>query len=137
MDGTHHEVGLRFDEFSHGLGKPGQIPLIHLIRIPNFLMRGDKANVREGIDAEERETRWGFSVFDCAEEQFAMMRRRAVLIVGDVGGSHDCEFAENLLEAELWLVVELNGVEEDEKPVGSWGFHGGKKSSDGLVVEVD
>ena len=33
--------------------------------------------------------------------------------------------------------MELGGIKEDEKVVGSWGFCGGEVARDEVVVEVD
>lgn len=86
------------------------------------MVRGNEANVRKGIDAEESETGLRFFEFNVAEEQFPMRWGRRVWVVGDVRGGDECEFVAKLFEAKLRLFVELNGVEEDDNPIGSWGF---------------
>ena len=58
-------------------------------------------------------------------------------LVGNEGLGEKREFGVKGSELELRLVMELDGVEEDEEVVGSWGFCGGEVARDGVVVEVD
>ena len=50
---TDVELGLGLDEIGHQHGRSQEIALIHLLRLLRGLVRSDKADVREGIDAEE------------------------------------------------------------------------------------
>lgn len=86
----------------------------------------------ESIDAEKAEALLGFSEFDVAEEELGPIG--GVLVVGDEGGGDEVELAAEVLEAEFGLVVEVEGVEEDEEGVG---FGGGEEAGEGLVGEVD
>jgi len=89
--------------------------------------------VREGVDAELREAELGLLELDVAEEEFGIRRR----VVGEERGCDDGEFVAEFGEAELRLVVELRGVEEEEDGVGPRGFDGGEEAGERLVVEVD
>ena len=50
---TDVELGLGLDENGHQHGRSQEIALIHLLRLLRGLVRSDKADVREGIDADE------------------------------------------------------------------------------------
>lgn len=132
MDGSHRDPGFGFDELGHGLGEPGEIALVHGLGILETLGGAHEANVGEGVDAELGEGELGFFEFDVAEEEFTVVR-----VVGDEGGGDEGEFVAEVEEAELGLVVELDGVEEEDEGVGAWGVDGGEEAREGLVVEVD
>lgn len=84
--------------------------------------------MRQRVDSELGKAVLRVLKLDVAEEQLGVRRRRWVFIVLDERRSDESELAAELLEMELMLVVELCGVEEDENPVGPWGFDGGQKS---------
>ena len=90
----------------------------------------------EGVDAELGEGELRLLEFDVAEEE---LRARGVggVAVGDEGGGDDGELVVELAEAELGLVVELGGVEEEEDGVGARVGDGGEEAGEGLVVETD
>lgn len=137
MDRANGELSLRFDEFGHGLGQSREISLVHLIGVLEAVIGADEPDVRKGIDAEEGETGLRLLEFDVAEEDLGVGRRRRILIVGYEGVGDDGELVAEFLEVELLLVVELNGVEEDDERVGSRGLGGGEEARDGVVVKVD
>ncbi|PON31996.1 hypothetical protein PanWU01x14_365200 [Parasponia andersonii] len=137
MDRTHNELSPRLDELRHGFSQSGEIPLVHLVRVFEAVMGSNEPDMREGVDAEEREASLSLFELNIAEEDLGMGWRRRVLIVGDERGGDNGELLVKILEVELVLVMELHGVEEDEERVGSGGFDGGEEARDGVVVEVD
>ena len=64
-------------------------------------MRTNETNVWDSIDAKKGETLLRFLEFYVAKEQFSKLGGRWILIVGNVGGSGDCEFIVKLFEAKL------------------------------------
>nr|DAD20564.1 TPA_asm: hypothetical protein HUJ06_022027 [Nelumbo nucifera] len=92
------------------------------------------ADVREGIDAEKGEGRLRFFEFDVAEEEFRL--GRGILVVGDESRGDEAEFVAEVMEMELVLVVELDGIEENEERVRSR-FCGGQEAIEAVVVEMD
>lgn len=136
MDGSHGDPGFGFDELGHGLGEPGEIALVHGLGVLETLGGTHEANVGEGVDAELGEGELGFFEFDVAEEEFTV-DLVVIVVVGDEGGGDEGEFVAEVEEAELGLVVELDGVEEEDEGVGARGVDGGEEAREGLVVEVD
>lgn len=137
MDRANRELGLGFDEFGHGLGQSGEIALVHLIGVLKAVRGADEADVRKGIDAKEGETGLGLFELDVAEEDLGVGGGRRVLIVGDERVGDDGELFAEVLEVELLLVVELDGVEEDGERVGSGCLDGGEEAREGQVVQAD
>ena len=101
MNQTNVELGLGLDEIGQRLGESQEIALVHLLRLLRGLVRSDEVDVREGIDVEESE---------------ALLR--LFELDGDEGLGEEREFGVEGFELELRLVVELDGVEEDEEIVG-------------------
>lgn len=95
---------------------------------------GDEADVGQGIDGEEGEGLLGFSELEVAEEEVGFVRVRVVL---DEGGGEEGEFRFQGFEAELGLVMELLGVEEEEEGEGAGRGGGGEEAGDEGVGEVD
>ena len=101
MNQTDVELGLSLDEIGHQLSESQEIALVHLLRLHRGLVWSNEADVREGIDVEESE---------------ALLR--LFELDGDEGLGEEREFGVEGFELELRLVVELDGVEEDEEIVG-------------------
>lgn len=67
----------------------------------------------EGVDAEQLKGRLGFAELDVTEEELGV----GAVVVGDERRGDDFEFPAEFPEAEFRFVVEIGGVEEDEKRV--------------------
>lgn len=134
VDRADDEIGLGLDEMGHRLGEPGEVSLVHLIGLFRGLIRADESDVREGIDAKEREAGLCLLELDVAEEELAVRGGIGVLVVGDEGFGEERELAMEGLQLELGLFVELARVEEDEERVGPGGLGRGQEARDGAVV---
>ncbi|KAA8520022.1 hypothetical protein F0562_014304 [Nyssa sinensis] len=136
VDRANDELGFRFDKFGHGLGEAREIAGVHLYRIvlETLGTGAHEADVREGVDAELGEGGLGLLELELAEEEFGL--RWGVLVIGDVGGGEDSELRPEFLEAELGLVVELGGVEEDEERERAGRLGRGDEATDEAVCEA-
>ena len=89
VDRADDEIGLGLNEMGHRFGKPGEVSLVHLIGLFRGLIRADKLDVREGIDAKEREAGLGLLELKVAEEELTVGGGIGVLVVCDEGFGED------------------------------------------------
>lgn len=122
MNWSHREFRFHFHEFRHRFSKSREIPLIHMFRILQTMIRTHETNMRKSVNTELRETELRFFEFDFTKEEF--WKRWRVSVVGNEWRSDDGEFFVKFGEFEFRFVMKLSSVEEDEKRIGSWGFDG-------------